>query len=611
VEAVVESLRVKGTHADWSAILEPAQVVSGGSAVIKLRAQTDPGYHIYQFVPGESEPKFRTLIVATSKAGLRFGEPTTAAETVSADSGGDEPAVYHKGPVEWIIPITVPEMAGEGEHPIALQVAFQICNDTSCDIPSGIELTGTVIVGSEVTDAKPQSMSLASVDYKTVISQPNLSSWIDSEKVVAKLTLSERAAGNGLEWWMVFAAIAGGFILNFMPCVLPVIGLKLMSFVNQAGSSHSRVVTLNLTYVAGILAVMAVLAAVNISFKLAGDAFGWGQQFQDIRFQVPMAVLVFAMALSFLGVWEIPIPGFATSSKSGELLEKEGLSGAFFKGVLTTVLATPCSGPFLGTLFGLTLTLSVGSILLLYLLVGIGLGVPYLALCVSPGFIKMMPKPGAWMETLKQVLAFPLLMTVVFFITMIHPDYRIATLILLIVVWFACWLIGRVPAYAEARRIRAAWATGIVTSVLGGIIGFAYFGPTKHELPWVPYNEAVLAKYRSEGKTVMIEFTARWCLVCQTNMKLAIDRPNVADLVNENKVVPLLADWSDRGEEIFKKIQELDSLSIPLLAIYPPDPQAEPIILRDLITESQLLEALKQAGPSAPKVKLTSVNSEK
>lgn len=609
-KAKVEKLRVEGTHAEWSASLEPATVAPGGSAVIKLRAQTDKGYHVYEFVPNDPETKFRTVIVATAKAGLRFGAPTTAAETEAVDAGGDKPAIYHKGPVEWTIPISVPETAGSGEHPIALQVAFMTCNDSSCDIPSGVEFSGSLQVSAEAQEANGAAgaaLSVASVDFKEVASQPNLASWIDNNTApAAELTLSQRAAGNGLELWMVFAAIAGGFILNFMPCVLPVIGLKLMSFVNQAGSSHARVVTLNLTYVAGILAVMIVLAAVNISFKLAGDAFGWGQQFQDIRFQVPMAVLVFAMALSFLGVWEIPIPGFATSSKSGELLEKEGLSGAFFKGILTTVLATPCSGPFLGTLFGLTLTLSVGSILLLYMLVGIGLGVPYLALCVSPGFIKLMPKPGAWMETLKQILAFPLLMTVVFFITMINPDYRIATLILLIVVWFACWLIGRVPPYAEARRIRAAWATGIVTSVLGAVIGFAYFGPTKHELPWVPYNEAALAQYRSEGKTVMIEFTARWCLVCQTNMKFAIDRPEVAQLVNQNQVVPLLADWSDRGEEIFNKIKELDSLSIPLLAIYPADPNAEPIILRDLITESQLLEALKQAGPSGSKVKLTS-----
>lgn len=611
-EAVVEELRIEGTQAVWSATIEPAVVKPGGSAVIRLQALTDKGYHVYPFEAGNPQLDYRTLIVATAKGGLRFGEPTTAAETELADAGVEGLVVhYHKGPVEWTIPITVPENAGEGVHPIALQVGFLTCNDRSCSPRSAVELRGNVEVSSEAESKASVPMTLAKAEFVDVAGQPNLTSWIDAAgaegEKAAVASLSERAAGAGLEMWMIFAALAGGFILNFMPCVLPVIGLKLMSFVSQSGNSHRRVVTLNLTYVAGILAVMLVLALLNISAKLAGEAFGWGQQFQRIEFQVPLTMLIFAMALSFLGVWEIPIPGFATTSKSGELLEKEGLSGAFFKGVLTTVLATPCSGPFLGAVFGLTLTLSVTSILILYMMVGIGLGLPYLALCLSPALLKLLPKPGAWMETLKQVLAFPLLLTVVYFVSLINTEYRIATLGLLIVVWFACWLIGRVPAYAEGRRIRAAWLTGVATVALGAVVMFSFFGPSNHQLPWIPYNESVLAKYRSEGKTVMIEFTARWCLTCQSNMKFAIDRPKVAELVNENGVVPLLADWSEPSPEIDKKIKELDSLSIPLLAIYPADPDAEPIILRDTITESQLLEALKKAGPSGPpKGRLTS-----
>ncbi len=596
IEKRVESLKVAGTHATWSATIEPDQVKPGGSAVIKLKAETDKDYHVYRYVPGDSELDFRTLIVATKKAGLRLGTPTTAVE-LEGISGGGLNVEYYKGPVEWMIPVSVPEKAVAGEYPLELQVAFLTCNESSCDIQAGVKFAGTLNVGS--SSDKSVAMSVAEVPFKSVAELPNLATWIDNEaQPTEEPTLGQRASGKGLELWMVFAALAGGFILNFMPCVLPVIGLKLLSFVNQSGSSHARIVSLNMSYVLGILAVMLVLALVNISAKLAGDAFGWGQQFTRIEFQVPMAVLIFAMALSFLGVWEIPIPGFATSSKSGELLEKEGLNGAFFKGVLTTVLATPCSGPFLGTLFGLTLTLSATSILILYALVGIGLGIPYIALCFSPSFIKLLPKPGAWMETLKQVLAFPLLLTVVYFVAMIAPDYRIATLILLIVVWFACWLIGRVPAYAESRRIRAAWLTGLATAALGAVIGFGFFGPSKHDVPWIPYNEAVLAKYRSEGRTVMIEFTARWCLTCQSNMKFAIDRPQVAELVQKNQVVPLLADWSEPSDEILSKLKELDSLSIPLLAIYPADSQAEPIILRDAISESELLKALEDAGPS-------------
>jgi suppressor for copper-sensitivity B len=603
-----ETFRVDGTQATWSAQISPAELKPGGLGVLSLKAKLDEEYHLYPFLDEETE--YRTVIVATQKSGLRFGAPQTKAELLW-DKRLETPIAYHDGDVTWQIPIKIPDTAQAGTYPLELQVGFVTCNERACSARSAISVQGEVNVSPEAAaapsaDSAVTPLSFAKLPYLTVVDRPSLTDWIDQggSEVPTKVSA---AGGAGLEMWMVFAALAGGFILNFMPCVLPVIGLKLMSFVNQSGSSHAKVISLNLSYVVGILSVMLVLALANVIAKTAGDAFGWGQQFTRLEFQVPMAVLIFAMALSFLGVWEIPIPGFATSNKSGKLMEQEGLTGAFFKGILTTLLATPCSGPFLGTLFGLTLTLSITSIVLLYLLVGVGLGLPYLAICFYPQAIKLLPKPGAWMDTLKQVLAFPLLLTVVYFIAMIAPDYRVATLTLLIVVWFACWMIGRVPAYAEAYRIRSVWLTGVGICVAGTVLSFMLLGPVKHDVPWIPYNEAALAQHRSEGKTVMIEFTARWCLTCQSNMKFAIDRPRVANLVDENGVVPLLADWSEPSDEIFSKIKELNSLSIPLLAIYPADPTLEPIILRDAITETQLLEALKAAGPSQSKTKLTGV----
>ena len=596
-----ESLRITGTQATWTASIAPAQVKPGELAVISLTADTDEGYHVYPFV--EEDTDYRTVIVATSKAGLRFGRPQTKAAT-EVDNRLDTPITYHNGDVTWQIPIRVPASAQAGEYPLELQVGFMTCNEGSCSARSGLSVAGKLTVTSAPpAQVSAEPMTFAPVDYVDVVDRPSLTDWIDQS--TTGNSVRSRATGAGLDIWMVLAALAGGFILNFMPCVLPVIGLKLMSFANQAGSSRAKVVSLNVSFVGGILAVMLVLALANVFAKLAGEAFGWGQQFTRLEFQVPMTVLIFAMALSFLGVWEIPIPGFATSNKSGKLMEQEGLTGAFFKGILTTLLATPCSGPFLGTLFGLTLTLSVTSIILLYVLVGIGLGLPYIALCFYPGVIKLLPKPGAWMDTLKQVLAFPLLLTVVFFVTMITPDYRIATLTLLIVVWFACWLIGRVPAYAEAYRLRSAWLAGTALTVVGAIGAFTYLGPVTQHLPWIPYSEATLVTQRAAGKTVMIEFTGRHCATCQTNMIFAINRPKIARLVDENGVVPLLADYSDGSPEIKDKLVELDSISIPLLAIYPADPSVPPIILRDSITESQLIEALKEAGPSQPESKLT------
>lgn len=601
-----DTLRVENTQATWSAQLQPANVAPGGTAILSLTADTDPGYHVYTFIADATETSYRTLIVAQTKSGLKFGEPRTDA-SVTHDNRLDEPIPYHAGAVTWKIPIRVPSTASPGEYPIELLVGFMTCNERACSPQSGLTVAGNLVVAAESESSSANqtlALGLAEVDFRDVVDRQSLISWIDTPAGAIDDPL--RPAG-GLELWMVFAGLAGGFILNFMPCVLPVIGLKLMSFVNQSGSNHSRVVMLNLAYVGGILAVMLGLALVTVLAKVIwGSAFGWGEQFTVLEFKVVLAALVFAMALSFLGVWEIPIPGFAMSSKSGELMEKEGPWGAFLKGILTTVLATPCSGPLLGSLFGLSLTLSAFNVILLYMIVGLGMSLPYLALCLSPGLIKLLPKPGAWMETLKQALAFPLLLTVVFFVASIDTDHRIATLILLIVVWFACWLIGRVPAYAERARLRAAWLTGIATIAVGAFVSFSFFGPITSELKWIPYNEVQLSQLRQEGKTVMIDFTANWCINCQINTRVAIDKKRVAELVAENDVVPMLADWTGRSEEIRQKLEDLQSNSIPLLAIFPPDPAAEPILLRDLLTESQVVEALKQAGPSRGKSKLTS-----
>ncbi len=346
---------------------------------------------------------------------------------------------------------------------------------------------------------------------------------------------------------MVFAALLGGFILNFMPCVLPVVGLKLMSFVSQAGSDHRRVVALNLAFVAGILIVVFGLATINIATKLAGQSIGWGEQFNSFPLQIGIVILLFAMSLSFLGVWEIPIPGFASGSAAGELMSREGLSGAFYKGILTTILATPCSGPLLGAVFGETLKLSVLGSLTIFLCVGLGLGMPYLAMCVWPSCIRWLPKPGAWMETLKQFLAFPMLLSMIWFLNVIESQYHIAMLVLLVGVWFGCWVLGRVPVYAESHFKIRIWATVISGCVIFGLVSFRYLGPVKHHLPWEPYSEVALENYRKSGKAVLIEFTARWCPTCQTNMRFAIDRPEVAKLVRQHGVVTLLADWSDNS----------------------------------------------------------------
>lgn len=327
-----------------------------------------------------------------------------------------------------------------------------------------------------------------------------------------------------------------------------------------------------------------------------------------------MAALVFAMALSFLGVWEIPIPGFASSYKSDELMQREGVLGAFSKGAITTILATPCSGPFLGVVFAVTATLDSFGVFVVYTMVGLGMGLPFIALCIKPDAIKFLPKPGAWMETLKEALSFPLLLTVVYFVASINDEYRIATFSTLIAVWFACWMIGKVPIWADRHVKVKTWAAAIATAVVWGMVSFSLLGPSKTDMPWESYSSSRLEQLRKEGKTVMVDFTAKWCLNCQLNTKWSIEVPQVVEKVEGNGVATLLADKTDESPEIDNKLIELQgTTSIPFLVIYPANPDQDPIVLTGVFTKGDLIKALENAGPSksATSTKLTSAVTNK
>lgn len=395
--------------------------------------------------------------------------------------------------------------------------------------------------------------------------------------------------------------LLGGLILNLMPCVLPVIGLKVLSFAQQGGQSRGRVFMLNVWFALGLLSVflvLATLAAFGSLIPWIGENLAWGQQFTYTGFKVAMVVIVFAFALSFLGVWEVPIPGFAQTGSSSKLQKQEGISGAFFKGIFTTILATPCSGPFLGPVFAFTLAQPPIVTYILFLSVGVGMALPYLLIGAFPSLMKWLPKPGEWMETFKQLMGFVLLGTVVYLFATINADWFIPTLALMMAVWLACWIIGKVPVYAPVGKQLTAWAAGCSLAALIGWAAFTYLGPLKHLYEWQPYSPGEIARLQEAGKTVMVDFTADWCPTCQVNFRFAINTPNVMQVVEKNAIVPMLADWSDKNETIKARLQELNANSIPLMAIYPAGKPGEVIILRDALLESHVLQALAEAGPS-------------
>lgn len=577
--------------------IEPAGVAPGGKLKLSITAEPNPGWHIYAYADKDPNEVSKPTLIALSLLPGWKRSPVTASNPPQEKPSvldGLPPSRFYEKPVTWTIELTAPADSPSGEVVINGALGYQTCEEYTCLYPQGAQFRASVPVGGQVAsgsiplefthlEAAPGDPKVKAYDYVAGLAEA-----APVNTPVEPVNLSALAP-------MIGFGLLGGLILNLMPCVLPVIGLKLLSLVQHSGHSRAKIFALNLWFVLGLLSVFAVLATAAAFANL-----GWGQQFTYTWFKVAMVVVVFAFALSFLGVWEIPIPGFAESSASSKLQHQEGIAGAYFKGVFTTLLATPCSGPFLGPVFAFTLAQPPLVTYILFGSVGLGMSLPYLLVGMFPSLVRWLPKPGGWMETVKQLMGFVLLGTVVYLFSTIHASYFIPTLALMMAVWLACWIIGQVPVYEDAGKQVRNWVVGIATAAAIGWCSFTFLGPVKELIAWQPYTEETLRKLQAEGKTVLIDFTADWCVTCQFNKALAINTPKVKKAIEDQGIVPLLADWTDRNDAIKSKLEELNSNAIPLLAIYPGNTPAEPIVLRDLVIESQVLAALEEASGSTP-----------
>jgi thiol:disulfide interchange protein len=587
-------------------------------AVVFVTAQVAEGYHIYALDQGQladgSGPQATTITLDDS-AGIKLLAPFRAATPphVRLDEEVWEGLELreHDGEVVWFAPVELPEGVDADSLEITGALSGQACNPDMC-VPLDLSFAAYRGEGASLpSDAFPAANALAatggpadSVQRRGAATPPSASesplSNTNARGSLANAATVAVPAGSLAQY--VLYGVLGGLILNLMPCVLPVIGLKLLSFAKQGGQSRGHILGLNLAYSAGLMTVFMVLAtlAALVQLGLSSESYGWGELYTLTWFKVAMTALVFAMALAFLGVWEIPIPGFASSGKATEMASQEGPAGAFVMGMVTTLLSVPCSGPFLGPVFGYTISQPPSATYLIFASVGVGMALPYLLIGAFPALVSWLPKPGAWMDTLKSLLGFGLLATVVYLFSTLRQDYYLPTLALMFAMWFGLWIVGRTPLWAEVGdRIRAwGWGT-LATAVLGGG-AFALLSPSsdKVSLAWEPYSPAALAEARASGKTVLVDFTANWCPTCKLNSKIALNRPAVKKLVEENGVVALLADWTDKNATIKQAIAELNSRSIPLMAIYPAEPGRDVIVVPDLLTQGKVIEALKAAGPS-------------
>ena len=421
-------------------------------------------------------------------------------------------------------------------------------------------------------------------------------------------------------WEMLLYAFLGGLVLNAMPCVLPVIALKILGFVGQAKEAPRRVRALGLIYALGVLVSFLALAGLVIGVKAAGHKAGWGMQFGNPQFLVLLTILVTLVALNLFGVFEVYLGG-GVAGAADSLARRHGPAGAFLNGVLATVLATPCTAPFLSIALGFAFAHSAGIVVLFFLTIGLGLALPYVALSWNPLWLKFLPKPGAWMERFKLAMGFPMLVTALWLLSLlpIHYGDRAWWMgVFLVILSLAAWIFGE---FVQRGRARRGLAMGVAVCVLAA----GYFsviedrlhwrspetedntpGPLRAEaggIDWQPWSASTVAAARAQRRPVLVDFTARWCVTCNAVVKPAIEDPKVQERLSRINALSLLGDYTRFAADIGRELERFGRAGVPLVLVYPADPNQPPIILPEPAPlqlpsqyRSQVLAALEEAG---------------
>ncbi|MGI9086742.1 MAG: protein-disulfide reductase DsbD family protein [Chthoniobacterales bacterium] len=399
----------------------------------------------------------------------------------------------------------------------------------------------------------------------------------------------------------------GGLILNLMPCVLPVISLKIFGFIQHAGQSRRKIFLSGLSFVAGIFVWFLALALLLIVLKNAGHEITWALQFTNPYFVVGMSVLVLVFALNLFGVFEISLPQTATRGLLG-WTAREGDAGSFFQGIFATALATPCTAPYLGTALGFALTQSPGIIFLMFIAIAAGMSAPYLILSAQPAWLKFLPKPGPWMERIKQLMGFLLIATLLFLLAVLGAQRGVEAIVwtgaFLLVVSIVCWMKGAFVTPLASATSRTLALVGMLVLLLagGGYFLGEKFAHTSlqtvaaTENGWQPFTPERLQAARNAGRTVFVDFTAAWCVTCKFNEGAVLESSDVRAAFERRGIVKLKADWTNGDPVITKMLKQFGRVGVPLYVLYPAG-ESEPIILPELLTKNIVLEKLETIAP--------------
>lgn len=597
-------------------------------ALLTIRTTVAKGWHIYTPTQGAGGmPTSFKLNVEGADA--KVGEVKLATQWTEVNDVLESKLEELFGDVDWVAPVyasddaelsaikisgTVKALAcseGDGGSCVPQEETFTAAFDTEGNATE-IVAAAERLAGNSATETNSEEITTAKKEETT--DDKNTET---AQKNPAEIVVKTSSQGFFV---LLLTAFFGGLILNVTPCVLPVVGLKILSFFEQAGRSRASAFMLNAWYTLGVLIVFGVLAFASMGLSFL---------FTRALFQILMSAIVFAMALSLMGVWELQAPAFLGGEKSNELISKEGPFGAVCKGVITTLLAIPCGAPLLSPALDwaseTTRQGHMGLVVVVYLVIGLGMASPFLVAGAFPELLKFFPKPGEWMETFRKIMGYFLLIAVLWILYSAPLEFLLPSVAFLFALWFACWNIGRNQwEFENPKKKIVGWFVSLTVLVLVAICSFNFPGnPNQTTLQsassakltrwairaqregaleqkhWALFDRATLDRELSAGRAVAVDFTADWCMNCKFLEKTILHTPELQAVFDEKNVLTLTADWTNQDAQTLEilAINELldahGARQVPTLMIFSPKAPENPIVLRGLYTKDSLLEVLE------------------
>jgi len=587
--------------------VSPTQLKPGDKGVLRATLTiTDPEKK-QSYTPAEGEEGYLYLVETGEYPQLKFGKTSYPAPNHKNSDGIWE---YYKS-LTLSRPFTVSKTAKPGPITINASMSFNLCNKTSgfCDPPR--ETEGSVkleILPATAEDQAGQEGEVAE-EQPLEVDSNTADSAGQSTETPADTTSAQEKAGGGKIWYYMLLAILGGIVLNFTPCVLPILPIRAMSMVNQAQKDISKVLIHTLVYTLGVLISFGAIAAVFVIARASGVNLTYGFLSQSLLYNLIMMSILFLFGLSLMGVWEMTVPGMNAAAKT---TSKKGYGGSFFAGVFAFLMGFSCMGPFMGPALEVAVRLSSPMLVLFFLLIGLGFALPFIIISLFPKALKLVPKPGEWMNIFKELMGFVLMyLTWKYFsnvwgLTKSGP-YLMKTGLYLVYLGFAAWLYGRFVRPENKKAVQIILGLAAVAVIAASA---ATLLPWKEEyrpqdtaaasadgmVPadhpgWYVFSPELFARLQSEGKPVFLDIGADWCTNCKANEKKVLLQPDIQAEFNKRGVVLLKGDFTREDPVLKDWMQKGGSIGVPFNVLYIPG--REPVKMAELFSKADLLKALE------------------